>query len=88
MTLKSDAKFEEKLICGLQNDMRNNLGLWWDSLIQSGKSMSLKFTEELCVTRMKNYAKFKEELTCCFKVDIGNLINFDPSTWKSQKDSL
>ena len=42
--------------------------------------MSLKFTEELCVTRMKNYAKFKEELTCCFKVDIGNLINFDPST--------
>ena len=23
MTLKGDAKFEEKLICGLQNDMRN-----------------------------------------------------------------
>ena len=23
MTLKSDAKFEEKLICGLENDMRN-----------------------------------------------------------------
>ena len=23
MTLKSDAKFEEKLNCGLENDMRN-----------------------------------------------------------------
>ena len=23
MTLKSDTKFEEKLICGLENDMRN-----------------------------------------------------------------
>ena len=23
MTLKSDGKFEEKLICGLKNDMRN-----------------------------------------------------------------
>ena len=23
MALKRDAKFEEKLICGLQNDMRN-----------------------------------------------------------------
>ena len=42
--------------------------------------MSLKFTEELCVMTMKNYAKFKEELTFRFKVDIGNLINFDPST--------
>ena len=29
---------------------------------------------------MKKYAKFKEELTCRFKVDIENLINFDPST--------
>ena len=24
MTLKSDAKFEEKLTCGLENDMRNS----------------------------------------------------------------
>ena len=30
--------------------------------------MSLKFTEELCVMRMKNDAKFEEELTCCFKI--------------------
>ena len=46
--------------------------------------MSLKFTEELCVKTMKNDAKFEEELTCHFKVDMSNLTNFDLSTWKSQ----
>ena len=51
--------------------------------------MSLKFTEELlCVMTMKNDAKFEEELTYCFKIDMENLTNFDPSTWKSQKCSL
>ena len=34
---------------------------------------------------MKNDAKFKEELTCHFKIDMWNLTNFDPSTQKSQK---
>ena len=33
---------------------------------------------------MKNDAKFEEELTCHFKIDMRNLINFDLSTWKSQ----
>ena len=47
--------------------------------------MSLKFTEELCVKTMKNDAKFEEELTCHFKVDMSNLTNFDLSTRKSQK---
>ena len=32
--------------------------------------------------------KFEEELTCCSKIDMGNLTNFDSSTWKSQKCSL
>ena len=27
----------------------------------------------------KNDEKFEEKLTCRFKIDIGNLINFDPS---------
>ena len=45
--------------------------------------MSLKFTGELCVMTMKNDAKFKEELTCQFKIDIRNLTNFDRSTRKS-----
>ena len=91
MALKGDAKFEEKLTCGLKNDMRNmanfhgaleslKLGFWWDPLIQCRKSMSLKSTKELYVMTMKNDAKFEEELTCHFKIDMGNLMNFAPST--------
>ena len=37
---------------------------------------------------MKNDAKIEEELTCQFKTDMGNLTNFDPSTWKSPKCAL
>ena len=55
MTLKSDAKFEEKLTCRLKNDLRNlaifyrstrNSQNWtlMGSFIQSRKLMSLKFT--------------------------------------------
>ena len=43
--------------------------------------MSLKFTEELLyVMAMKNDAKFQEKLTCRFKIEMGNLKNFDLST--------
>ena len=37
---------------------------------------------------MKNDAKFEEELTCRFKINMRNLTNFDPSTQKSQKYAL
>ena len=50
--------------------------------------MSLKYTGELCVMTMKNDAKFEEELTCQFKIDMKNLVNFDPSSEKSQKFAL
>ena len=50
--------------------------------------MSLKFTEELFVMRMKSDAKFEEDWTCQFKIDMKNLMNFDPSTRKSQKFEL
>ena len=46
--------------------------------------MSLKFIGEFCVMTMKNDAKFEEELTCQFKIDM-NLMNFDPSAQISQK---
>ena len=42
--------------------------------------MSLKSTEELCVMKMNNDAKFEEELTCHFKIAMKNLVNFDLST--------
>ena len=47
--------------------------------------MSLKFTEKLCVMKMKNDTKIEEELTCFFKTDIRNFTNFHPSTRKSKK---
>ena len=50
--------------------------------------MSLKFTGEFCVMTMKNDAKFEEELTCQFKIDIRNLMNFDPNIQKPQKFAL
>ena len=50
--------------------------------------MSLKFTGEFCIMTMKNDAKFEEELTCHFKIDMRNLRNFEPRTPKSQKVAL
>ena len=38
--------------------------------------------------KMKNDAKFEEELTCHFKIGMRNLMNFDLSTWKSHKFSF
>ena len=50
--------------------------------------MSLKFTGDLCVMKMKNDARFEEELTYQFKIDMRNLTNFDQSTKKPQKITL
>ena len=50
--------------------------------------MSLKLTGEFFVMAVKNEAKFEEELTCQFKIDMRNLTNFDPSTRKSQNFAL
>ena len=60
MTLKSDAKFEKKLTCCLENDEEfckflpehskvSKLELWWDPFVQSWKCMGLKFTVVLGV---------------------------------------
>ena len=38
--------------------------------------------------RMKNDAKFEEQLTCQFKIDLSNLMNSESSTQKSQKFEL
>ena len=37
---------------------------------------------------MKTDATFREELICCFKIDIRNLTNFDTSTGESQQFAL
>ena len=41
---------------------------------------------ELCPMTTKNDAKFEEELTCQFKTDMSNFMNFDMSTQKPQKN--
>ena len=47
----------------------SQVGLWWDSFIQSRKFMSLELTEELDIITTRNYAKYKEWLTSYFKSD-------------------
>ena len=99
MALKNDATLEGNLTYALKNDMRN-LANFHQSLfrslktgtlirfIQSRKCVSLKFTGEFHLKTMKNDAKIVEELTCLFKIDMRSLMNFDPSTRKSQKFAL
>ena len=72
----------------LEHSKVSKLVLWWDPFTQSRKCFCLKFTGELCIMTMKNDEKFKEELTCQFKINTTNLMNFDSSTWKTQKLAL
>ena len=100
MPLECDAKFEEKLTCGLENDRRNlanfhqgtrnsqNWKFHWILLYKIEKCAILKLKGELYVVTMKSDAKFEMELTCHFRIDMRNLINFDPSTKTSQKFKL
>ena len=81
MTLTSYANFEERLTSGLKKDMRNlaNFTRALESVkigtlishqigtfVQGRKGMTLKFTEELCVMKIKNNTKF--ELTFISKL--------------------
>ena len=49
----------------------SKLGLWWDSFVQSWKYMSLRFTGELCVMRMKSDAKLKRNWLLSSKLTWG-----------------
>ena len=61
--MKNSANFHQSMFESLKT------GSFIGRFIQIRKFVSLKFTEELCVMEMKNDAKFKEELTCQFKID-------------------
>ena len=86
MTPKSDPKFEENLTCCLKKDERNQSTFHRSAkksqnpFIQSRIFMSLKLAEKLYVMTIKNDPKLGAELTCCFKIDIKNLKNFEVST--------
>ena len=91
MTLKSDAKFEEKLTLGSKNDITNLVNF----NANSSKSENLHFdvllllkvyyvwakksTKELCVITLKNDVKFEEEVPCALKNGMKKLANIDPT---------
>ena len=87
-----EKKFEEKLTCGLENDTKILANFHqstlkpqnWGPFTQSKKCMSLKFTKELCVMKIKIDVKFEDELICRFQIDMRSLINFDMSFQKFQ----
>ena len=63
----------------------SKLRLWWGPIVQSRKSMTFKFTEELCVMIIKKNTEFEEEFTCHFKTDKKNWMIFNSSTRKFKK---
>ena len=96
MTLKSDAKFEEKLTIGSKSDIRNlvnfNAGsgksnnVHFDALLFSiaYKVSAKKSTEELSLMVLKSDLNFEEKLIFCLKNDMKNLVNFNTSCRKSE----
>ena len=72
--------------CLREHSKVSKLTLWWDTFIQSRSLLSLKFTEELYIMKMKNDAKFRNWLVVSKWQH--NLTNFDPSTQNSQMVAL
>ena len=101
MALNIDATFEGKLTCAFKNDMRNlanfhqsmfgslKIRTLMGSFYSKQKMYELKIDRGgVCVMAMTNDAKFEEELTCQFIIDMRHLTNFDPSTRKFQRFAL
>ena len=88
MTLKSDAKFEEKLTPGSKNDMRNLVNFNTSSGKFENLHLDVLFLSKVYYVWAKkvqrNYVSFEEELTFALKNDVRNLANFD-STLESLK---
>ena len=76
MTLKSDAKLEEKLTLGSKNDMRDSVNFNASSS-KSGNLhfdvlFSLKSTEELSLITLKKDPNFEQKLTA-LEIHLGSL---------------
>ena len=88
--------FQEKLTLGSKNDMMNLVNF----NVSRGKSESLhsdvllfsiaykvsakRSTEELSLMTLKKDPNFEEKLTFCLQNDMRNLVNFNPSSAKSE----
>ena len=80
MTLKSHAKFGEKLTCGFGNDMRNlanfHQNTWkcqnwyFHGILLSKVEHTWAKNLQLCVMTLKNDEKYEEELTWRFKIEM------------------
>ena len=83
--MKSDPKFEEKLTCGLENDMRN-LANFYQS---TWKSPNWEF-DGILLSKVENeeWCKIWRVIDTSFQNWLYNLTNFDPSTQMSQKFAL
>ena len=99
MTLKSHAKFKEKLTCGLESDMKNltifirtlesvKIGIFNGILLSNAENAWAEFYRRVTSMTLKNDEKSEEKLTCGFKIDVKNLKTFNSRTWKSQKFTL
>ena len=80
MTLKRDAKFEEKLICCFKND--KNL-MNFDLSTRNSQNFTLIGSfcaEELSFITLKSDTKFEEKLTCGLENNMRNMENFYQST--------
>ena len=95
MTLKSDAKFEEKLTLGSKNDMRNLVNF----NASSGKSENLHFdvlllsiAYKVSAKKVKNYLSWhwrviqtlKKNWLFGSKNDLRNMVNFNAGSGKSE----
>ena len=83
MTLKSDAKLEENLLVA-----QKMKGIWqiFTRALESVKIGTLmgSYCPKQKMYELKIYREVmchdnEEELTCCFKIDMRNFANFDPS---------
>ena len=95
MTLKSDAKFEEKLTLRSKNDVRNLMNfnassvksesLLFDVLLSKAYKVSAKKVQnELFLMTLKSDPNSEVKLTFCLKNDMRNLVNFNASNRKSE----
>ena len=55
MTLQCDAKFEEKLTCGLENEMRNLENLYQSIRKSQNETLMISFSLRLKMYELKNY---------------------------------
>ena len=96
MKLNRNTKFGEESTCHFKIDIKDltsfdlstrrksqKFSFQWAPFEQSIYCFSLKSIEELSLMKRKRDTKFGEESTCCCKIRVRNLTNFNLSTQKS-----